>query len=231
MRKILKMLKAFVLTSTVSLSLIACKGGERNQDYIDISNITMEKINAKVSLNNGEIYNTVLHQFQINIENKINSLVTKGKEAKYYVDFQIKIANHRIYDKIEKLELLDINVSATSDSKVLKGNLKAKVNLVPKAVDISNINIDKQETKIVVNSTTFEQSINGQCLSLIQNKITNLVATARRDNDYVVNVEGHQLTEQIANLEPVHINVNAVEDDYHFLLQGSFTFILVLVEG
>ncbi|WP_425381200.1 hypothetical protein [Spiroplasma endosymbiont of Polydrusus pterygomalis] len=228
MTKILKILKAFVVTSTVSLSLVACRG-ERNQVYVDISNITMEMINAKVSLNNGEIYNTALHQFQINIENKINSLITQGREAKYYVDFKIKIANHGIYDKIKKLELLDINVSATSDSKVLKGNFKAEVNLVPKAVDISNINIDKQETKIVVNTTTFEQAINGQCLSLIQNKITNLVATARQDNDYVVNVEGHQLTEQIAKLEPVHINVNAVEDDYHFLLQGSFTFILVLV--
>lgn len=226
MRKILKILKAFILTSTVSLSLIACsKVEERNQD---ISNITMKMINAKVNINNGEIYNAALHQFQINIENKINSLITKGREIKYYVDFQIKIANHRIYDKIEKLELLDINVFATSDSKVLKGNFNAQVNLVPKAVDISNINIDKQKTKIVVNSTTFKEAINGQCLSLIQNEITNLVATARQDNDYVVNVEGHQLTEQIVKLEPVHINVNAIEDDCHFWLQGSFTFILVL---
>lgn len=231
MRKILKIFKAFVLTSTVSLSLIACnKPEEKNENYTDISNITMETINAKVSVNNDEIYDTALHQFKINIENRINShLITKGEEAKYYVDYIIVINNHGLYDEIKELELLDINVLALSDSKILKGNFKAQVNLVPKAVDISSINIDKQEAKITVNSTTFEEAITVQCLSLIEDKITNLVPSARQNNDYVVNVEGHQLTESIANLEPVDINVNAVEDDYHFLLRGSFTFILVFI--
>lgn len=231
MRKILKIFKAFVLTNTVSLSLIACnKPEEKTENYTDISSITMETINAKVSLNNDEIYDDALHQFKINIQDRINSrLITKGEEAKYYSDYIIVINNHGIYDPIKELELLDINVLALSDSKILKGNFKAQVNLITKAVDISNINIDKQEAKVTVNSTTFEEAITVQCLSLIQDKINNLVPTARQDNDYVINVEGHQLTEPIANLELVHINVNAVENDNHFLLRGSFTFILVFI--
>lgn len=227
MRKILKIFKAFVLTSTISLSIIACsKPAANNQNYTDISNVTMKTINAKVNLNDNKVYDDVLHQFMINVNNKINSLIIKGKEAKYYIDYQIKIINHNLYDKVKKLELLDINIFATNDSKILKGNFKAKVNLVQKAVDISNINIDKQQAKVVVNTTTFQQAITVSLL-LIEDKITSLVAIAKLDNDYVVNVEGHQLTESITKLDPVNINVNAIEGDNHFLLHGSFSFILV----
>lgn len=230
MRKMLKIFKACILTSTVSLSVIACnKLQHENENYTDISGITMETINVAVNLNNNEIYDTALSQVKENIKNKINSLLTKGKEVKYYVDYRIQIINHDIYEKIKKLELLDITVFATNDSNILQGEFKAQLNLVPERVDISSINIDKQAATIKENTTTFQQVIAGACLLLIQKQITDLVPTAKLDNDYVVNVEGHELVEVITKLESVYINVNAVEDDYHFLLHGSFTFILTFI--
>ena len=231
MKKILKIFKMLFLTIIISLPLIACdKVNEENQKYVDISNINMETINNPVELNK-DIYNIVLTKFKAKVQTEISKLVTQEIKPKNGTDYKIIIFNHDdMYAKINKLELLVINVSASNNSNLLKGSFTANVRLVPKAKDISNINIDKQEEKIKINTTTFGQAIVLHCLSLIQSKINAIVPTAKKDNDYVVNVEGHNLSESIKTLDNINVNINAIEDNYHFLLHGSFSFILAFIK-
>lgn len=224
MKKVLRIVKIVVLTSFIFLvPITACSKVDKN--YTNISNININTINIAVTLNK-DYYNKALQDFKEIVANKINKLLIKGKTAKYAVDYEIAINNHDKYDQIKEFELLDINVFATSTTHILKGNFKAKVNLVPVRKDISNINIAKQEEKIEINNTTFGEAIALHILSLVQEQINILVPNAKQDNDYVVNVEGHVLSEYITTFDPVNINVTAVEDNYHFLLHGSFSFIL-----
>ncbi|WP_338975738.1 MULTISPECIES: hypothetical protein [unclassified Spiroplasma] len=231
MRKILKVFKAMFLTSIISLPLIACdKVNDANQKYVDISNINMEVTNAPVELNK-DIYNIALIKFKTKVQTEISKLVPEGKKPENGTDYKITILNHNdMYAKINKFESLTVNVSASNNSNILKGSFNACVKLVPKAKDISNINIDKQEEKIKINTTTFGEAIALRCLSLIESKINAIVPTAKQDSDYVVNVEGHTLSESIKTFDDVHINVNAIEDDYHFLLHGSFSFFLAFAK-
>ncbi|WP_342261126.1 hypothetical protein [Spiroplasma endosymbiont of Notiophilus biguttatus] len=231
MRKILKVFKVMFLTSIISLPLIACdKVNDANQKYVDISNINMEVTNAPVELNK-DSYNTTLIKFKAKVQTKINEWVPEGKKPENGADYKITILNHdNMYAKINKFESLAVNVSASNNSNILKGSFNACVKLVPKAKDISNINIDKQEEKIKINTTTFVETIALDCLLLIESQINAIVPTAKQDSDYLVNVEGHSLSESIKTFDSVNINVNAIEDDYHFLLHGSFSFVLAFVK-
>ena len=231
MRKILKMFKAVVLASTISATLIACNNShDQKQNYTSINDITIETSDVAVILHQDD-YNTVLSNFKVKIQEKISALVTKIQKPKYGVDYKITITDHNdIYAKIDKYQQLEINVFTTTTSRILTGSFQGYVNLVAPRQDISQISIEEQQAKITINTTTFGETLMVHCLSLIQNKINILVATAQQDIDYVVNVEGHQLSEFISKLEPVHINVNAIEDDYHLLLHGSFSFLLTFIE-
>lgn len=130
----------------------------------------------------------------------------KEKKPENGTDYKITILNHdNMYAKINKFESLAVNVSASNNSNILKGSFNAYVNLVPKAKDISNVNIDKQEEKIKINSTTFGEAIALHCLSLIESQINAIVPLAKQDSDYVVNVEGNSLSESIKTFDNVKL--------------------------
>lgn len=231
MRKILRMFKATILASTIATTLIACTNThDEKSNYVDISNVTIETSDIAVVLNK-ENYNNALVSFKEKIQDKISALVTKGQKPKYGVDYKIAITNHKdIYAPVDKYEQLEINVLASTTTNILTGSFKGYVNLVAPRKDISSITIDQQVANITINTTTFSEALALHCLSLIQSQIILLAPTAQQDIDYVVNVEGHKLSERINKVEPVNVNITAIEDDYHLLLHGSFSFLLTFIE-
>ncbi|WP_342276520.1 hypothetical protein [Spiroplasma endosymbiont of Nebria brevicollis] len=227
MRKILTVFKAIILTSSLAILPIACIKIQNHQSNVDISHITIAPTNVSVILDQ-DTYDKALDNFKKQVAKKITDLTSKGQKPQYGRDYKIIIANHDLYSKIELYGLIDVTVQAAVTTHILTGQFTTKINLVKPVQDISNIKIQEQTySSTVIGTTTFKETI-ANLLPIIQTQISAIDNSAKKDIDYVVNVEGHELAAVITKLGEVNINVDAIDDEYHCLLTGTFTFVLTI---
>lgn len=227
MRKILTIFKTIILTSSIVILPVACSKNPNNQSNIDISHIAIAPTSTNVKLRQ-DTYDTALGKFRKQVAKKITDLANKGQKPLYGRDYKIVVSDHDLYSKIEQYGLIDVTVQAAITTHILTGHFTGKVNLVKPAQNISNIKIANQNYDgAVIGITDFKETI-VNLLAIIQTKISDLDNSVKKDIDYVVNVEGHELTEVVTKFGDVNINVNAINDDYHSLLIGAFTFVLTI---
>ncbi|WP_308149615.1 hypothetical protein [Spiroplasma sp. AdecLV25b] len=226
MKKILNIFKAIILTSNLAILPIACTKLQNHQNNVDISHIIITPSNVSVILDH-DTYDKALDDFKKQVAKKITNLTSQ--KPQYGRDYKIIIANHDLYSKIEQYSSIDVVVQAAITTHILTGQFPTQINLVKPVQDISSINIPKQNYSFTaIGTTTFKDTI-VKLLPIIQAQISAFDNSAKKDIDYVVNVEGHELTSLVVKLGDVNINVNAIHDEYHSLLTGAFTFVLTIL--
>lgn len=225
MRKILIIFKAIILTSSIAILPNTCTKTQDNK--VDISHINISTTSINVNIHQ-DIYDNALTKFKKQVLKKITGLVSKEQKPQYGRDYKIIIANHDLYSKIEQYEQIDVTVQAAITTHILTGQFTSQINLVKPAKDISNINIPKQTyTNTIFGTNMFKDTI-VNLSSIVQKQIRNIDNSAKQNIDYVINVEGHYLSEIVTKPCDVDINVTAVHDKYHFLLCGAFNFKLII---
>lgn len=227
MRKILTIFKTIILISSIIILPVACNKNPNNQSDIDISHIVIVPTSTNVKLQQ-DTYGKALGKFKKQVAKKITDLAHKGQKPLYGSDYKIVVTDHDLYSKIKQYGLIDVTVQAAITTHILTGHFTTQVKLVKSAQNISNIKIPNQNYDgAVIGITDFKETI-VNLLAIIQTQISVLDNSVKKDIDYVVNVEGHELTEVITKFGDVNINVNAINDDYHSLLTGAFTFVLTI---
>lgn len=227
MRKILTIFKTIILTSSIVILLVDCNKNANNHSNIDISHIAIAPTSANVKLQQ-DTYGKALGKFRKQVAKKITDLTNEGQKPLYGRDYKIVVTDHDLYSKIKQYGLIDVTVQSAITTHILTGHFTAQVNLVKPPQNISNIKIpDQNYDGAVIGITNFKETIVNS-LPIIQTQISTLDNTVKKDIDYVVNVESYELTQVVTKFGDVNINVNAINDDYHSLLIGDFTFVLTI---